>query len=407
MYPDKKEDQGYDPLQDGPDLGHPLPEKQTQIHTPDEPVQGTDILGFQQPFKRIAAGLVTLALVVVVVLVLRVFTGEQTKAAMQQAVRGQPGITPTVTLSGPAPVIQEVKEVEYSGGIPRLAQLHTNLPSRPRDAVSIYTVVAGDTVIGIAKKFGLKPETIMWGNYYTLLDNPTMLQENQELNILPVDGVYHKWSAGEGLNGVAAFYHVDPQTIVDFPGNNLDPETLGDYSNPKIEPDTWIIIPGGKREYIDWSMAGAVNYATSATGEQVATSCGYVTGGAVGLGYFVWPTNNHFLSGYDYSPEINHYGIDLDGNTGDPIYASDSGVVVFAGWNEYGYGNEIIIDHGNGWKTLYAHLSQISVECGGSVGNGQLIGLMGSTGNSSGSHLHFEMINQSTKVNPHSYLPAP
>jgi murein DD-endopeptidase MepM/ murein hydrolase activator NlpD len=80
-------------------------------------------------------------------------------------------------------------------------------------------------------------------------------------------------------------------------------------------------------------------------------------------------------------------------------------VIVYAGWNDWGYGNVIVIDHGNGWQTLYAHLSQIRVGCGQSVNKGDLIGNVGSTGNSSGPHLHFEMMLSGTHQNPHLYLP--
>lgn len=408
MQPKKNEYQGYDPLTDGPELSRPIPEpEEKQVNTSETPLKGSDYLGFQKPLKRMITGVVTLALLIGVAVIFKLFNGNQSNLLANQAATLTP-VIPAITLSADLPDPASVVEIAYNSSIPRLAQLHTILPSRPRNQVTKYTVVQGDTVFGIAQKFGLAPETILWGNYFTLLDNPTLLQPGQVLNILPVDGVYHRWSAGEGLNSVAAYYHVSPEDIVDFPGNNLNRDTIGDYANPNIAPDTWLIVPGGQREFIDWSMPNVSSYATGGTSDSVATSCGYVKGGAVGLGYFVWPTNHHFLSGYDYSPEINHYGIDLDGETGDPIYASDSGVIVFAGWNDYGYGNEILIDHGNGWKTLYAHLSQFYVQCGESVGQGQTIAAMGSTGHSTGSHLHFEMISdEHGKVNPHSFLPAP
>ena len=168
-----------------------------------------------------------------------------------------------------------------------------------------------------------------------------------------------------------------------------------------------MIIPGGKREFINWSAPRITRDDPSVAAVLGGGVCGSVDGGAVGIGYFIWPTNNHFLSGFDYSPATNHYGIDLDGETGDPIYASDNGVVVYAGWNDYGYGNMVVIDHGGGWQSLYGHLSQIGVECGANVYQGQVIGLMGSTGKSTGSHLHFELMSGDTKVNPFSYLPAP
>jgi murein DD-endopeptidase MepM/ murein hydrolase activator NlpD len=128
--------------------------------------------------------------------------------------------------------------------------------------------------------------------------------------------------------------------------------------------------------------------------------------GAVGTGAFIWPSNSHYVGGYEYSPSTNHFGIDISGSLGDAVYASDNGVVVYAGWNNWGYGNVVVIDHGAGWQTLYAHLSAFGVGCGQSVYQGSVIGAYGSTGNSSGPHLHFEMLNESYgKVNPLDFLP--
>jgi murein DD-endopeptidase MepM/ murein hydrolase activator NlpD len=127
--------------------------------------------------------------------------------------------------------------------------------------------------------------------------------------------------------------------------------------------------------------------------------------GPVGTAAFIWPAGNHYLSGYNFSLRW-HPGIDIATQLGDPIYAADAGVVVFAGWNSQGYGNLVVLDHGNGWETLYAHLSQINVDCGQAVEQGSVIGLAGSTGNSTGPHLHFEILNDAYgRVNPWWYLP--
>jgi LysM repeat protein len=114
--------------------------------------------------------------------------------------------------------------------------------------VITYTVQEGDTVFGIAEKFNLKPETILWGNQEAFAENPHLLRPGMELNILPVDGVYHKWTAGESLTGVAEKYGVTPQDILNWPGNHLNQETLGEDSDPNIEPGTYLVIPGGKRQ---------------------------------------------------------------------------------------------------------------------------------------------------------------
>jgi murein DD-endopeptidase MepM/ murein hydrolase activator NlpD len=126
----------------------------------------------------------------------------------------------------------------------------------------------------------------------------------------------------------------------------------------------------------------------------------------LGTGTFVWPTDRHYLVGRDFSWRW-HPGLDLGGEFDEPIYAADSGVVVYSGWNTYGYGNLIILDHGNGWHTLYAHLNAVLVGCGEAVTQGQLIGLAGSTGRSTGPHLHFEMRLGGNYVNPWNYLPSP
>lgn len=125
-----------------------------------------------------------------------------------------------------------------------------------------------------------------------------------------------------------------------------------------------------------------------------------------GTGAFAWPTDRRHLVGKDFSWRW-HPGLDLGGEFDEPIYAADSGVVVYAGWNTYGYGNLVILDHGNGWHTLYAHFNSVLVACGEGVTQGQIIGLAGSTGRSTGPHLHFEMRLGGTYVNPWDYLPAP
>lgn len=290
-------------------------------------------------------------------------------------------------------------------GIPRLAQFHTIIPTRPRVDVITYTVQTGDTLFGIADKFGLLPETLLWGNQIVLGDNPHNLRPGQELVILPVNGTYYRWQAGDGLNTVAKFFGVTPEVIINWPGNKLDPDTIGDYAHPNIEAGTWLVVPGGKREYVTWS-APEIPLDNPGVAKVLGPgACENVTSGAVGSEMFIWPANSHKLSGYDYSPSTNHSGIDIDGETGDPVYAADSGVVVYAGWNNWGYGNVVVINHGNGWQTLYAHLNAINVGCGQSVVQGGIIGAIGETGNAAGSHLHFEMMYKGTKVNPWDYLP--
>lgn len=366
-------------------------------------------VGLGEIVFRAGTHLLSLALILTAIWALRAFYGyiQANKPAESPAPRAAvfAAELPTPTPLPPLPDLPPFQLVNPAFGITRLAVLHTTIPTRPRTEIEEYVVVKGDTIFGIAEKFGLKPETILWGNTYTLGDDPHKLQPGQKLIILPLNGTYHKWSAGEGLNGVAKGYGVTPEDIINWPGNHLDPATLGDYANPKIEPGTMLVVPGGHRAFVTWTVR--ITRTNPGTAKILGQGfCGTIVDGAVGGGSFVWPTRIHTLSGFDYSPSTNHFGIDIAGSLGDPLVASDNGVIVYAGWNDWGYGNVVVIDHGNGWQTLYAHMSVISVGCGQSVYQGGSIGAMGSTGNSTGPHLHFEMMHDSYgKVNPWDFLP--
>jgi LysM repeat protein len=360
-------------------------------------------LGLGESLLRTGTAALSIALLGGVIWLLQLFYAQSAEAGGEA---NAPITVPTIADAGIENVSQP--NVDLFGGVPRLAQAHTTIPSRPRQEVTKYTVLDGDTVFGIAEKFGLEPRTILWGNYYVLLDNPHSLKAGQELNILPVNGTYHEWQQGEGLNGVAKYYGVTPEDIINYPANNLDAGTIGDFATPNIPPGTWLIVPNGRREFISWSAPLGVTRENPASARVLGPgACDPVSGGAVGFGTFIWPANKHFLSGFDYSPNTNHWGIDISGNEGEGVYATDAGVVVYAGWNNYGYGNMVMVDHGNNFQSLYAHLSAFNVGCGQSVGQGDVIGAIGSTGNSSGSHLHFEIRAISSFVNPWDVLPPP
>lgn len=360
-------------------------------------------IGLGESFLRAGTALLTVALIGVVVWVVRLFFAQE-PPAVSLVNAGQ--TVPTVVVGGGGPVQQDI--VDSFGGVPRLAQVDTTIPSRPRQEIIKYKVEEGDTIFGIAENFGLEPRTVLWGNYYILLDDPHALKAGQELNILPINGTYHEWQQGEGLNGVAKYYGVTPEDIINYPANELSFETVGDFAAPNIQPGTWLIVPNGRREFISWSAPLGVTRENPASARVLGPgACDPVSGGAVGYGTFVWPASKHYLSGFDYAPSTNHWGLDLAGDEGEGAYATDAGVVVYAGWNNYGYGNMIMVDHGNNFQSLYAHLNGISVGCGQSVGQGDLIGLIGSTGRSSGSHLHFEIRAISSWVNPWDVLPPP
>lgn len=361
-------------------------------------------LGLREPLLRFGQHLGVLAVIVLGVWAARMGLDRLPASQAAQAAPREPTAAPA-----------EVPEVgmddlpPFAGGpivaegVVRQVNAHTVIPSRPRMEIVKYVVQSGDSLFGIADRFGLKPQTVLWANYDVLQDNPHALRPGQELNIPPVDGTTYTWHAGDSLAYVARYFGVTPEDILTWPGNNLDPEM--DVEDPEIEPGTTLMIPGGRREFVSWSAF--IPRANPAVARLLGPgACGTVSDGPIGTGSFVWPTPSRWISGYTYNPAANHPAIDIGGAIGHAIYASDTGVVVYSGWNNSGYGLVIVVDHGNGWQTLYAHLSQVNVACGDPVWQGNVIGLMGCTGNCSGPHLHFEMIHaQYGKVNPTHFLP--
>ena len=362
-------------------------------------------LGLGESALRMATNILLLVAVVGVVFLTKNFYQDESNVGTAQSAP-DPELAPATIPK----LDDELLTLETtSSGISRMAMPHTTIPSRPRLEIIPYTVKDGDTVFGISEKFGLRPQTVLWGNYNILLDDPHRLKAGQELNILPVDGTYYEWQDGDGLNGVADFFGVDPDDIVNYPTNNLNKASVGDYANPNIAPGSWLVVPGGERLFISWSAPIGVTRENPAVASVIGDgACGPIEGGAIGYGSYVWPAANHYLSGYDWSPDTNHRGIDVAGHEGAAIFAVDAGVIVYVGWNDRGYGNMVMIDHGTGFQSMYAHMSTFNVVCGQSVGQGEVIGAFGNTGASSGAHLHFELMTSIYgKVNPWDFLPAP
>ena len=264
--------------------------------------------------------------------------------------------------------------------------VHTTIPKRLRRGVITYVVQKGDNVYKIADKFDLEPQTIMWANG-SLAQNPDLLRPGQELIILPINGVYHTVVKGDTLEKIAKKYKADVNHIIECSYNNLDPE------NPQIKPGQKLIVPGGIKPYV---------------AREVTAYKGPIPQDAKrGTGIFGWPTSGRITDRFGFRTLSGrwHGGLDIANMKGTPIYAADSGFVIFAGWSNQGYGNLIIIDHLNGYKTYYGHLEVIYVSVGQSVAKGTLIAAMGSTGRSTGSHLHFEVRYKGVRKNPELYLP--
>ncbi len=322
-----------------------------------------------------------------------------------------PTATPVVRLLAAPPITD-------SADLTRLTELHTYIPDRARFEISAYQVQPGDTILGIAEKFGLTPETIVFSNPI-LRDNPHFLEPGQTLRIAPVNGLIRDVIAGDTLGGLARVYGVTTDDIILWPANKIDPE------NPQIVVGQALFVPGGTRGLLSFpdqtaptgSAGGSTGSGGSGAGQAAAPKEPWVlrsgsgqcasglSGGVAGSGAFIYPADHHWISGYGYTGI--HLGIDLDGEIGEPVYASDSGVVVFAGWSDWGYGNTIVIAHGNNWWTLYGHLSGMYVGCGQGVYQGNQIGAIGDTGKSQGAHLHFEVYYGVYQTNPWGVLPPP
>ncbi len=257
----------------------------------------------------------------------------------------------------------------------------------PYDEVQTYVVAEGDTVSEIAAQFGLEPEKLLYFNP-SLRDDPHALTVGTELTILPIEGVVHLVGAEDTLQSIAEKYSVDVESIVAY-----EPNGLADVDGA-LEPERELVIPGGT---LDVEIKP---YYTQVTGVAVA---GWAPTGDVGPN--AGTGNFHVASYARYSRGFRwgHPAVDLSAPTGTPIYAIDSGTVERAGWLGW-TGNAVALDHGNSYKSLYAHMNSIAVSTGQTVQRGQIIGTVGCTrgygGYCTGPHLHLEVYYEGRAVDP-------
>lgn len=256
--------------------------------------------------------------------------------------------------------------------------IDTQISSKVRDSIIEYEVKEGDNIKSIADKFGVSENTIRWQNDIV----GDRIKIGQILKILPVTGVAHKVQKGDTVYSIAKKYDSEAQAVADFPFNAFsNDETL------ELAVGQTIIVPDGVRS--------SVGSATPRP-KQITPDAGTV----VASGLFVWPTQGSITQRYSWY----HPGIDIANSSLPTVVAADAGKVVYSGWDGTGYGNTIIIDHGNGYKTRYAHLSQLYVINGQNIGRGSAIGKMGSTGRSTGPHTHFEIFLNGARQNPFNFL---
>ena len=282
--------------------------------------------------------------------------------------------------------------------IARMPVLHTTFPERPRAQVTAYAVQEGDNVSTIAAQFGLDVYTIIWSNREGLKDAPWLIRPGLELFILPVDGVYHTVRAGETLVSIAAEYEVEQAALY----NEWNELEEGD----RPFEGQLLVVPGGQSERVDLEPPRPTYPVAGASGLSWGVCSGVTFTGPGANGWFILPTGSSRVSGWYFHDRRNptHIGLDYACRLGDPLYAADNGVVTIAGWNG-GYGVLVEVNHGNGFITRYGHFSDIIVGCGQAVYQGQLLGYCGSTGWSTGPHLHFEIRSNGVPQDPQIYLP--
>jgi murein DD-endopeptidase MepM/ murein hydrolase activator NlpD len=248
---------------------------------------------------------------------------------------------------------------------------------RPEHTFATYIVERNDTPVGIAERFGIMPETLLGGNPQ-LSEEASLLQVDMELIILPVDGLLHDVRPGDSLESLAEQYGVPVEDIIAYEPNRLE-------FPYRLYPETQILVPGAVRELFVWEPPTVASRSSSSG----SSSGGYsIQPAVVGTGTFLWPVSGRRITQYYW---YGHRAIDVGVAEGTGLYASDTGTVVWADWSVHCYGYLIVIDHGNGYLTFYAHLSAINVVPGQVVYQGDYIGATGNTGCSSGPHLHFEI----------------
>lgn len=250
--------------------------------------------------------------------------------------------------------------------------------------IIIHSVQDGETISSIADRYNLQVATVLWENDLT---EKSKLKPGQEIKILPVDGIRHKVSRGQTIFSIAKKYGLDSsqaQVIVDYPFNEfLNDETF------ELTTGQFLMVPDG--------IIADSPIARPIAPSQLTPNAGSVTA----TGNFVWPSSGRLTQTY----RFYHKAIDIANKGGGAVLAADSGIVTGAGWLDgYGYGNRVIIDHGNGFTTLYGHLSAAQVRTGQSVNRGDVIGQMGSSGRSTGVHLHFEVRLGGVAQNPLNFL---
>ncbi len=283
--------------------------------------------------------------------------------------------------AGSLPGVSPNNSVSIVGGTSLMAESPDPLVSSVpvNDQIRIYVVHQGDTLSGIAKMFDVSVNTIIWAND---IKNGKIASGDQ-LVILPISGVEYTVKSGDTLKSIATKFKGDVNDIASF--NNISPTASLAVGDTVIIPDGELSSSSGSSSYSSGSGKGGTSGGTSSSPKVGSYGPSY----PVIIGYYERP----IIGGLKTQGIHGHNGVDLASIYGTNILASADGQVIVAksgGWNG-GYGSYVVIKHDNGTQTLYAHLSSVIVSAGQVVSQGQIIGHMGSTGDSTGTHLHFEI----------------
>jgi len=254
--------------------------------------------------------------------------------------------------------------------------IKTSFSEKPRDKIFDYPVKGGDTLASIAKTFDVSVDTIKWANNL----KSELIKPGQILKIPPITGVVHKVASGDNIYSIAKKYKTDAQKIVNFPFNDF------------ADLETFALTPG----QILYVPDGVIEEAKPIVPKFIAQ----IQAGVRGTSNFIWPASG-VISQY---PVWYHMAVDIANPAAPSILAADAGTVTYAACERYGYGCHVIVDHGNGYQTLYAHLSSLAVSPGQAVSQGQSLGVMGCTGRCTGTHLHFEVRSGGSLLNPLNFL---
>lgn len=288
---------------------------------------------------------------------------------------------------------EQVASISIPGTISAVGQVDTTEgPSAPRTKTEVYVVEQGDTLASIAHQFGVNVGTILYSNS---LSERQYIRPGDSLKIPPVSGVLVAIKKGDTISKLAKKYEGSEAEIRDF--NMIQDET-------SLAIGTEIMIPNGKipqPEQTFLAVSGRSQEPTASANIKSTKKPANADTGSLAKTKLLWPTTGHAITQY-YG--WRHTGLDIDGNLTSPLYAAYDGVVTTAGWNSGGYGLQILIKHPNGVVTRYAHSSKLFVKIGDQVTRGQVIAMMGSTGRSTGSHLHFEVYMNGKRVNPLGYI---